>query len=131
MNSPPLLDLSSSNLPQLIHARGLPCHRTLRYLRNPTENILRRERISSGSGLYANDANSGVIRGAVVLAVAKISDPSLEGGAVVLLDEITVGDDGGAASDGGPFAGAVDKGDVDAGVALEVVGLAGLSVGVE
>jgi len=47
------------------------------------------------------------------------------------VDEATVGHDLGLAGDGGPFAGVVEEAEVDVGVGLEVVGLAGLRVGVE
>ena len=47
------------------------------------------------------------------------------------MDEATVGHDLGLAGDGGPFAGVVEEAEVDFGVGIEVVGLAGFGVGVE
>ena len=64
-------------------------------------------------------------------AVAKIPNPGLELGGVILLDDVAVTDNRGFAADGGPLASAVEESDVDGGVGVEVVGLAGFGVGVE
>lgn len=64
-------------------------------------------------------------------AVTQIADPGFERGRVVFADGGAVGDDGGVAADGGPFPGAVEEGDVDGGVGVEVVGFAAFGVGVE
>ena len=66
-----------------------------------------------------------------MLAVAQIAEPGFELWGVVLGDDGAVVDDGGYAGDRGPFAGAVEEGDVHVWVVGEVVGLAGLVVGVE
>jgi len=66
-----------------------------------------------------------------VLAVTEVADPGLEGWGVVLVDLLAIGLDGGFAGDGGPFAGVVEEAEVDFGVSVEVVGLAGFGVGVE
>ena len=64
-------------------------------------------------------------------AVAKITNPGLELRGVILLDDVTVADDRGFAADGGPLACAVEESDVDGGVGVKVVSLAGFGVGVE
>jgi hypothetical protein len=49
----------------------------------------------------------------------------------VFLDYRAIGDDGGGAADGCPFSGGVEEGNVDLWVGLDVICLAGFSVGVE
>lgn len=66
-----------------------------------------------------------------MFAVAKVTDPCLQRRRVVLLDDTAVRFNGCVAGYGSPFAGVVDKADVDGGVRLKVVGLAGLGVGVK
>lgn len=66
-----------------------------------------------------------------MLSIAQVSKPCLELRGVVFLDGLTVGHDAGSAGEGGPLAAAVKEGDVDVGVRLKVVGLAGFGVGVE
>jgi len=82
-------------------------------------------------GIDLDDAHSWVVWATVVLSVAEVTDPCLERGRIVLVDEATVCHNLGLARDGGPFAGVVEEAEVDVGVGLEVVGLAGLGVGVE
>jgi hypothetical protein len=48
-----------------------------------------------------------------------------------LPDSLSVGEDCCKSRDGCPFAGAVEEGDIDVRVRLDIVGLARLSVGVE
>lgn len=63
--------------------------------------------------------------------VFQVAEPGFEGWRVVFADGLAVGDDGGFAANGGPFAGGVQEGNVDFGVGLQVVGFAGFGVGVE
>jgi len=49
----------------------------------------------------------------------------------MLPDDVAIRLNGGVARDGSPFAGVSDEAEVDRSVGLEVVGLAGLGVGVE
>lgn len=63
-----------------------------------------------------------------MLAVAQISEPCLQGGAVVLLDHLPVRLDVRIASDGGPLARRVDERDVDVRVRGELVRLVRLGV---
>ena len=78
-----------------------------------------------------DEADARVLGTTVVLAITEVAEPGLEGRRVVLLDAGAVGLDGSGARDAGPLAGVVEEGEVDVGVLLEVVGLAGLGVGVE
>jgi hypothetical protein len=57
--------------------------------------------------LDLDDADTRVLGAAVVLAVAEITEPGFESGGVVFFDDGAVGDDGGGAGYGGPFAGGV------------------------
>jgi hypothetical protein len=66
-----------------------------------------------------------------MLSIAQVTNPGLQAGGVVLVDDGAVGEDRGRAGEGGPFAGGVQEGDVDVPVGGEVVGLAGFGVGVE
>ena len=100
-------------------------------LDDAAEDVLGRDGVVSRDHLDADDANAGVVLGAVVDTVTKVAQPGLKLGAVVLLDEVAVRDDVGDAADGGPLARHVEEGHVDVGVVLEVVGLAGLAVAVE
>jgi len=86
--------------------------------------------LRSGSG-NLDDNDSWVVWTTVVLAVAEVTDPCLERWRVVLVHLLAVGLDLGVAGDRGPFAGWGEEADVDVWVGLEVVGLAGLGVGVE
>ena len=64
-------------------------------------------------------------------AVTEIAKPGLQRGRVVLLDDVAVNFDGCMSRNRCPLARVVDEANVDGGVGLEIVGLAGLSVGVE
>lgn len=66
-----------------------------------------------------------------MLSIAQITQPGLQRRGIVLGDETPVGANDGIASNGCPFSGCVDKGDIDVSVFGEVVGLSGLSIGVE
>ena len=66
-----------------------------------------------------------------MLSITEVADPRLQRGGVVLVDFFAVGDDGGGAGNRGPLAAAGEEANVDVGVVLEVVRLAGLGVGVE
>jgi hypothetical protein len=60
-----------------------------------------------------------------------ITHPGLQCRGVVFLDGVAIGEDAGGAGNGGPRAVGGEEGDVDVLVRVEVVGLAGFSVGVE
>jgi hypothetical protein len=128
---PVLLDLLLAQIPQLVHIRRLSSRNTLCQLDEATNLRLLRHSVLRGASLDADDANARVLGTTVVLAVTEVADPGLERGGVVLADDFAVGLDGGVAGDGGPLARVVDEADVDGCVLLEVVGLAGLGVGVE
>jgi hypothetical protein len=81
--------------------------------------------------LDADQTNARILWATVVLAVAEISQPGLEALRVVLAHTGAVGLDLGLAGDGSPLAAGVNEADVDVGRVVEVVGLAGLGVGVE
>jgi hypothetical protein len=59
-----------------------------------------------------------------MLSITQITNPTLEISRVVLMDHVTAGDDLCVAANRSPFSRAIDEGDVDLGVGLEVVGLA-------
>jgi hypothetical protein len=126
-----LLNLLCLNVPKLVDLSGLASDNTLGELNGTTNG-----RAPGGSVLCSlagdlDEANTRVLRTAVVLAVTEVAEPGLERGRVVLLDAGAVGLDGSGAGDAGPLAGVVEESEVDLGMLLEVVGLAGLGVGVE
>lgn len=116
---------------QLVDLWGLTRHDTLCDLDGAADSgpagdsVLRRLR----SDLDHDD--SWVVWTTVVLAIAEVPNPRLEGRAVVLVHLLAVGLDRSNTGDGSPLAGGVEEAQVDIWVGLEVVGLAGLGVGVE
>ncbi|KAI6759749.1 hypothetical protein HG530_010429 [Fusarium avenaceum] len=81
--------------------------------------------------LDADDANARVLLGAIVDTVAEVTEPSLEGWGVVLSNKAAICANAGIASNRSPLSRGIDEGNVDMRVSIEVVGLAGLGVGVE
>ena len=131
MARPPLANLTLTDLPQLAHGRRLPCHNTLHHLHSPADHSLARNLVCSSLGLDFDDANSWITLATVMCAVTKITEPGLQSRGIVFLDGGAVCEDAGLAGDGGPFASAVEEGDVDGAVGGDVVGFAGFGVGVE
>jgi hypothetical protein len=104
VGGPPLLDLRGADLAQLVDLRRGTGDDALGDLGDAADGGEVVDGVGDGLCLDADDANAGVVLGAVVLAVAEVAEPGLEGGAVGLLDEVAVGDDAGLARDGGPLA---------------------------
>ena len=127
----PRLDLLLAELPQLVDLWRLARNNTLCHLHAPANSILPHNRIGSSLGSNSNDADTRIIRSAIVLSITQIAQPGFQGRRVVFLDYGAVGDDLRGAGHGGPFAGGVEEGDVDVRVGGDVGGLAGLGVGVE
>lgn len=59
-----------------------------------------------------------------MLAVTQITDPGLQGPRIMLADMLAVGEDVGFTADGGPLARAIDEGDVDLRIIIQLVRLA-------
>ena len=131
MLSPPLLDFGFADLPQLVDLGGFSREDALDHLDSSADHVLPADGVRDGRGLDLDDADPRVLVAAVVLPVAQVAEPGLEGGAVVFLDHAAIGDDLRRAGDRGPLARAVEEGDVGARVGRDVVRLAGLGVGVE
>jgi hypothetical protein len=83
------------------------------------------------AGLDADNSDTWVVWATIVLAVAEIAKPRLQRRRVVLLDDGAIGLDRGVTGDGCPLARVGDETEVDRRMLFEVVGLAGLGVGVE
>lgn len=126
-----LLNLARLNVPKLVHLSGLASDNALGELNGAADGRAPADGVLCGLAGDLDEADAGVLGAAVVLAVTKVAEPGLEGGRVELLDAGAVGLDGSGAGDAGPLAGVVEEGEVDLRVLLEVVGLAGLGVGVE
>lgn len=118
-------------MPQLVHLSSLASDNALGELNGTTDGCAPGDSVLCGLAGDLDEANARVLRATVVLAVTEVAEPGLERRRVVLLDAGAVGLDGSGAGDAGPLAGVVEESEVDLGVLLEVVGLAGLGVGVE
>lgn len=126
-----LLQLLLTQIPQLVHLRATARRHALRKLHKPAHRRAAANSILRGNRLDLDQPNPRVLGATVVDAVTQIPDPGLQAFRVVLLDLGAVGLDGGLAADAGPFAGRGEEGQVDVVVEVEVVGFAGLGVGVE
>jgi hypothetical protein len=126
-----LLNLLCLDVPKLVHLSSLAGDNALGELNCTTNGRAPGNSVLCGLAGDLDEADARVLRATVVLAVAEVTEPGLERGRVVLLDARAVGLDGSGAGDAGPLAGVVEESKVDLGVLLEIVGLAGLGVGVE
>jgi hypothetical protein len=124
MTRPPLADLTLTDLPQLIDLRRLTCQNTLYHLHRPTHERASGKSIRCSLSLDPDDTNPRIVLTSIMRTITEIAYPGFELRGVVFLDKVAVGDDVCFAGDGGPFTGAVEEGDVDVGVGLEVVCLA-------
>jgi hypothetical protein len=131
VGSSPGRDLLGGDLPQIVDLGGLASDSAGGYLGDPAHNVLGNEGIGSRRRLDTNNTDTGVVLRPIVGAISQISQPGLQRLVVVLLDQRSICDDASLSSNGSPFSGGVDEGDVDVRVAGEVVGLAGLCVGME
>jgi hypothetical protein len=118
-------------MPQLVDLGSGTSDRTLRDLNRAADKVLAGDGIGDGLGVDVDQTNARILWTTIVLAVAEVSQPGLEALGVVLADAGSVGLDLGGAGDGSPLAAGIDEADVDVGGVVEVVGLAGLGVGVE
>jgi len=118
-------------MPHLVDRRRLARHGALCDLVRAGQQVLAADGVLRRLARDLDDADTRVVGAAVVLAVAEVTEPRLQRGRVVGLHLLAVGDDGGFAGDAGPFARGVEEAEVDLGVGFEVVGFAGLGVGVE
>lgn len=66
-----------------------------------------------------------------MFAVLQVAEPGPQGWRVVLADHLTVSDDVSFAGDRGPFAGGIEKSDVDLGLGFEVIRFARFGICVE
>ena len=126
-----MLNLVRLNVPKLVDLSSLASDNTLSELHSAANGSAPADGVLRSLAGDLNEADTGIMRTAIVLAVTEVAEPGLEGGRVVLLDAGAVGLDGSGAGDAGPLAGVVEESEVDFGVLLKVVGLAGLGVGVE
>ena len=126
-----MLNLLFANLPQLIDLRSTPRHGPLYNLESPSQHCARLDCVRRRLRIHLDHADPRILGPAVVLAIFQIAEPCLQGRGVVLADGVSVRDDVSFARNGGPFTGRVKEGNVDLGIGFQVVGFAGLGVGVE
>lgn len=127
----PLLELLLIQVSQLVDLWCLTSDDTLGELGKSTNSCPVADGVLRSLSSDLDDNDSWVIWTAIVLAVAEVTNPCLECWRVVLVHLLAVGLDLGLAGNRGPLAGWGEEADVDVWVGLEVVGLAGLGVGVE
>jgi hypothetical protein len=128
---PPRLHLGLTQLPQLVHLRRIPRDNPLRHIHRPTSNILPHNRINRRLRLHPNHANPRILRPTVMFPVSQIPQPRFETRRVVFLDGLAIRYYARDSRHGGPFAAAVEEGDVDVWVRREVVRFATFGIGVE
>lgn len=126
-----LLNLVRLNVPKLVDLSSIASDNALGELHSAANSSAPAGGVLRSLAGNLDEADTGVLGTAVVLAVTEVAEPGLKGRRVVLLDAGAVRLDGSGAGDAGPLAGVVEESEVDFGVLLEVVGLAGLGVGVE
>ena len=131
ISRPTLLNLVCLDVPKLVHLGCLTSDNALGEFDSAANSCAPADGVLCSLAGDLDEANARVLRATIVLAVTKVTEPGLESGRVELLHAGTVGLDGSGAGDAGPLAGVVEESKVDLGVLLEVVGLAGLGVGVE
>jgi hypothetical protein len=126
-----LLNLLCLDVPKLVHLSSLASDNTLGELNGTTNGCAPGDGVLCGLAGDLDETDTRILGTTVVLAVTEVAEPGLERGRVVLLDAGAVGLDRSGAGDAGPLAGVVEESEVDLRVLLEIVGLAGLGVGVE
>lgn len=131
LRASPGRDLLRADLPQLIDRRSLASDHSLSDLDASADSTLTDDRIRSSDRHDSDNTDSWILWSTVVLSVTKITEPGLERRGVVLANGLAVGDDISLSGDRCPFAGAVEEGNVDVGVGVDVIGLARFGVGVE
>lgn len=97
---------------------SLASDRSLCDLSSTSQQVLARDSIDNRRCLDTNDTNPRIVRTSIMLAVTQVSQPCLEGRAVVLLDQLAIRLDGGLSGDGSPLAGAVQERNVDVGIGI-------------
>lgn len=131
MRTPPLLDLTLTDLPQLTHVRDLSRHGALDHLDASADGRALGQRVRGRHGLDLDDADARVVLAAVVHAVALVAHPGLQQRTVVFLHDRPVRDHRRGARDGGPRAVGREERNVRVRVRRDVGCLAGFRVRVE
>ena len=126
-----LVELALVQVSELVHLRCLASNNTLGELGKATNCGASSNGILCRDSLDLDKNNSWILWATVMLSIAQIANPCLQSRRVVLADLFSVGLDGGLAGYGSPLAAGGQEGEVDVGVVLEIVRLAGFAVGVE
>lgn len=116
---------------ELVDGRRLSRDDTLGDIDRASDGRLSARCVLNGLADDLDDDDAGVVGSAIVLAISEIAHPRLQRGRVILLYPLTVGLNGRFAGHGSPLAAGVEESEVDFGVGVEIVGLAGFRVGVE
>lgn len=108
-----MLQLLLVQVPQLVDIGRLSRRNTLCELDEPASPGALADAVLRSYSLDLDNTHTWVVGATVVLAVAEVADPRLEGGRVVLVYGVAVGDDAGLASDRGPLTIVVEEAEVD------------------
>jgi hypothetical protein len=126
-----LLNLVRLNVPKLVDLGSIASDNALGELHSAANGSAPASSVLRSLAGNLDEADTGILGTTVVLSITEVAEPGLERRRVVLLDAGAIGLDGSGAGDAGPLAGVVEESEIDLRVLLEVVGLAGLGVGVE
>ena len=126
-----LLQFLLTNLPKLVDLRRRTGNRPLENIRTSPQRSPCSNRVRCREGLDFDDSNPWVFWSSIMLAILQVAKPRFQGRRVVFSHHFSVSDDVSFARNRSPFASGVQEGDVDLGFGLEVIGFAGLGVGVE
>lgn len=126
-----LLQFFLSDLSQLVDLWRCTSNSPLDNFCTPSQRSPRRNCICCRQSLDLDDTNPRVFWSSIMLAVLQIAKPCFQGRGVVFADRLTVSDNVGFTGNGGPFASGIEKGNVDLGFRLQIVGFARFRIGME
>ena len=126
-----LLQFLLTNLPELVDLRRRSGNRPFDNFRTSSQRGACSNCIRCRQGLDFDDTNPWVLWSSIMLAILQVAKPCFQGRRVVFSNQFSVSDDVGFARNRSPFAGRVQKGDVDLGFGFEVIGFTRFGVGVE
>ena len=126
-----LLQLLFTNLPQLVDLRRCTGNGPLDNSRTPPQRRPCSNCVCCRQSLNLDDTNPRVFWSSIMLSVLQVAKPRFQSRRVVFTNHFTISNNIGFAGDGGPFAGGIEKGDVDLGFGLEIISFTGFGIGVE
>lgn len=126
-----LLQFFLSDLSQLVDLWRCTSNSPLNNIYAPSQRSACRNCICCRQSLDLDDTNPRVFWSSIVLAVLQIAKPRFQGRGVVCADRLTVSDNLSLAGDRGPFTSRIEKGNVDLGIRLQIIGFTRFRIGME